>query len=249
MNRPDTRAPNSGAVLPAGPDQAAPPAAASASGTGGIASGTAANAGTAAKAVGTGAAAIKTGARPLRPGLLLAARITGGLMLGGCLLFRDILELTMLGHMMAQLTMILLGGMLLFGHEANRSERLASYDRHGLAGLAALLFVSAYWMVPRALELSLTQPLVELAKFVSIAALGAILPGSLSRANAVIQLFFLGNFCAMTAIAGMLYQDVPEQLCNAYMQDDQARTGAFLITVALGAAMAWFIRTFPALRN
>lgn len=246
MNRPDTHAAaDTATVLPAPPDQPAP-ASAGVSGAAGTRTGTAAATGGAA---GGHAAAAKAGARPLRPGLLLAARIAGGLMLGGCFLFRDILELTMLGHMMAQLTMILLGGMLLFGHEANRSERLAGYDRHGLAGLTALLFVSAYWMVPRALELSLTEPLVELAKFVSIAALGAVLPGSLARANAIIQLFFLGNFCAMTAIAGMLYQDVPEQLCNAYMQDDQARTGAFLITVALGAAMAWFIRTFPALRN
>lgn len=51
----------------------------------------------------------------------------------------------------------------------------------------------------------------------------------------------------MTAIGGMLYQDVPEQLCNAYLKDNQALTGAFLIIVAVAAAVGWCIYRFPAL--
>ena len=182
-----------------------------------------------------------------RPRLRLFARLCGLLLLAGAWLFRAPLEATMLGHMVAQLPMIFFGGMLLGSRTARNSATLASFDRHGLTGLTALLILSSYWMIPRALEFVLTQPLHELAKFVSWALLGAVLPASIARANIVIQLFYLGNFCAMTAVAGMLYQDVPEQLCNAYLKDDQALTGAFLIIFAVAAAVGWCIYRFPAL--
>lgn len=183
----------------------------------------------------------------MSPRLRLFGRICGVLLLGGAFLFRGALEATMLGHMVAQIPMIFFGGLLLGGRVVRNSALLASHDRHGLTGLTALLFISAYWMIPRALEFSLTMPGYELAKFASWALLGAVLPASIARANIVIQLFYLGNFCAMTAIGGMLYQDVPEQLCNAYLKDDQALTGAFLIIVAVAAAVGWCIYRFPAL--
>ncbi|WP_377705756.1 hypothetical protein [Pseudoduganella sp. UC29_71] len=183
----------------------------------------------------------------MSPRLRLFSRICGVLLLGGAFLFRGALEATMLGHMVAQIPMIFFGGLLLGGRAIRDSALLASYDRHGLTGLTALLFISAYWMIPRALEFSLTMPGYELAKFASWALLGAVLPASIARANIVIQLFYLGNFCAMTAIGGMLYQDVPEQLCNAYLKDNQALTGAFLIIVAVAAAVGWCIYRFPAL--
>jgi hypothetical protein len=183
----------------------------------------------------------------LSPRLRLFGRICGVLLLGGAFLFRGALEATMLGHMVAQIPMIFFGGLLLGSRYARGSALLASYDRHGLTGLTALLFISAYWMIPRALEFSLTMPGYELAKFASWALLGAVLPASIVRANIVVQLFYLGNFCAITTIGGMLYQDVPEQLCNAYLKDDQALTGAFLIIVAVATAVGWCIYRFPAL--
>jgi hypothetical protein len=153
----------------------------------------------------------------------------------------------MLGHMVAQLPMIFFAGVLLGSRTARRSATLASFDRHGLTGLAALLILSSYWMIPRALEAALTQPLHEVAKFAGWALLGAVLPSSIARANMAIQLLCLGSFCAMTTLGGMLYQEVPEQLCNAYLKDDQALTGAFLIILAVAAAVGWCIYRFPAL--
>lgn len=186
---------------------------------------------------------------PRLPRALLARirPIAGLLLLAAALLWRRPLEASMLLHMIAQLPMILLGGLLLAGPAARRSARVARYDRHGLSGLTALLLVTAYWMIPRALEQSISMPLAELGKFLSVAALGLLLPGTLARANTVIQLFYLGNFCAMTAIAGMLYQDLPERLCNAYLQDDQVLTGACLTIASVAAAVAWCVHNFPAL--
>jgi hypothetical protein len=126
---------------------------------------------------------------------------------------------------------------------------MARWDAHGMAGLAWLLLASAYWMVPRALEQSLTMPLAEAGKFASLFLLGFLLPGALSRAATVIQLFFLGNFCAMMAIAGMLYQDMPQRLCNAYSLDDQVVTGVGLVVASIGIAAAWCVWQLPAIAN
>ncbi|XLZ71883.1 hypothetical protein ABT364_07905 [Massilia sp. SR12] len=124
---------------------------------------------------------------------------------------------------------------------------LGRWDAHGLAGLTWLLLASAYWMVPRALEQALTLPLAELGKFASLFLAGFLLPAALARAAAAVQLFFLGNFCAMMAIAGMLYQDMPQRLCNAYTLDDQVITGVGLVVASIGIAAAWCIWQLPAL--
>lgn len=150
------------------------------------------------------------------------------------------LEASMLRHMLLQLPLLAAGGWL----AAGRSRMLrgaARIDQYGVTVLTALLFVSAYWMIPRALEQSLNGALSEAAKFASLVLIGALLPGALVRANPIIQLFFLGNFCAMTAIAGMLYQDLPQRLCNAYLQDDQVITGTALVIAAPAVALLWCV--------
>jgi hypothetical protein len=45
----------------------------------------------------------------------------------------------------------------------------------------------------------------------------------------------------MTAIVGLLYQDTPARLCNAYLLDDQLRAGQglVLLSVALPALWLW----------
>ncbi|MCP2012793.1 hypothetical protein, partial [Duganella violaceipulchra] len=123
----------------------------------------------------------------------------------------------------------------------------ARFDEYGIAGLTSLLFVSAYWMIPRALELSLTSPVSEAAKFGSLVLLGLILPGSIKRCPWVVQLFFLGNFGAMMAIAGMQYQSMPQRLCNAYLLEDQDITGLGLVVGAILISIAWFVQIAPAL--
>jgi hypothetical protein len=184
------------------------------------------------------------------------------------LLLRVPLEGSMALHMAVQLPLIFIAGALAAkratgavpspaygahalaadGRDAEGAARgLARWDAHGLAGLVWLLLVSAYWMVPRALEQALALPLAELGKFASLFLAGFLLPGALARAVPVIQLFFLGNLCAMMAIAGMLYQDMPQRLCNAYTLNDQVVTGVGLVVASLGIAAAWCVWQLPAL--
>lgn len=171
--------------------------------------------------------------------------LAGALMLAAAAGAHAWLEASMATHMLVELPAITAGGWL--STRRTRFDRWqARFDAHGLTALSWAMLASAYWMVPRALELATTAWQHELAKFATLFVAGALLPGGLQRANRIIQVFFLGNFCAMTAIAGMLYQDQPRQLCNVYSIDDQSVTGIGLVCASCALALLWCIRNYAA---
>jgi hypothetical protein len=158
------------------------------------------------------------------------------------IVLRQTLEQSMALHMLLQLP-VLVGAGLALAHALPESvrARVASYDEHGIAGLFAIMFLSAYWMIPRALESVLTSPLAELAKFSTCVLAGVLLPGILARADRITQIFFLGNFASMMAITGMLYQDSSQRLCNYYLLDDQLVAGSGMVIYAIAAVLAWLV--------
>ncbi|MRW85437.1 hypothetical protein GJ698_15230 [Pseudoduganella sp. FT26W] len=161
------------------------------------------------------------------------------------------LEGSMLRHMLVQLPLLVLSGVLyavgVGGQFRAVGRWYANIDQYGVTGLTAGLLVSAYWMIPRMLEKSLTDPLTEAAKFVSLVMLGMALPASLRRASWITQLFYLGNFSWMTAIVGIQYQTLPQRLCNAYVLDDQVDTGMAIVGAAVLVAVLWCWRLAPAI--
>lgn len=157
------------------------------------------------------------------------------------------LESTMARHMLLQIPLLIAAGSCValgLRHTgiAARAGRLRAYDENGITGLFAFLLVSAYWMIPKALDSAAISLAADTGKFVSLLLAGLLLPASLTRANIIIQLFFIGNFASMAAIAGMLYQDTPRRLCNLYLIDDQMITGTGLVILAIAVAVAWGIR-------
>lgn len=176
---------------------------------------------------------------------VMTARVTAALtrwsgpaLLGLLLAARAPLEATMLRHMLMQLPLLVVCGTLLRPW-LSLPAGLARWDMQGLATFTAAAFALSYWMIPRALEQALDEPAASGAKFASLLLLGAALPGALRRAHVVVQLFFVANSCAMMAIAGMLYRELPQRLCNAYLIDDQDRTGSALVGLALVLGVAW----------
>ena len=99
--------------------------------------------------------------------------------------------------------------------------------------------VLAVLMVPRVLDLALVSAPVEASKCVALLCAGAALRLSWAAAGLVVQGFFLGNMLPMTAVVGQLYIDSPLSLCNAYLLDDQARLGIWLVSFAALLAVAW----------
>ena len=156
---------------------------------------------------------------------------------------REAMESSMWRHMLLQFPAWLLAGALLAAALPPRARAaVARWNAHGIAGLVAVAVTLAVLMVPRVLDLALRRPDIEAAKLAALLLAGVALCLSWRPAGLVVQFFFLGNLLPMMVVVGQLYIDSPLRLCNAYLLDDQARLGAWLIGGAdvLGAAwLAW----------
>lgn len=153
---------------------------------------------------------------------------------------RALLEASMLRHMLVQAPLLLLAGALLASAAGpGLRAALARWNALGISGLVAAGAVLGLLMVPRVLDLALAEPAVEAAKFALLLLAGAALALSWRPAGLLVQAFFLGNMLPMTAVAGQLYADSPVRVCNAYLLDDQARLGEWLIALACAAAVLW----------
>ena len=153
---------------------------------------------------------------------------------------RQALEASMWRHMVLQFPLLMAAGALLAAALPPRARgAVARWNAHGIAGLVLVACVLAVLMVPRVLDLALRDPAIEAAKVAVLLGAGAALRLSWRAAGLVVQGFFLGNMLPMTAVVGQLYIDAPLRLCNAYLLDDQARLGQWLIALAVLLALGW----------
>lgn len=155
---------------------------------------------------------------------------------------RHAVESSMALHMLLEFPLLLAAGWAA-RELAGAARGNAAWDWRGLAGGSLLLAVSAFWMIPAALDLALLDGRVAAAKYAGWWLAGAVLAGSWRRLDAVVALFIGGNLAWMMATAGLIYQSSPQRLCVSYLQDEQAWTGAGLIAGALllGAGLLWRI--------
>ena len=165
------------------------------------------------------------------------------------LIWRGSLTALMSTHMLVQIPLLVLVGV--FAEQAWRrctgaglAQQCApswSYNEYGMPGLLLVSLIGAFWMIPKALDDALTDWRIAAFKVLGLPIAGWILRASLRRSNVVVKVFFLGNFCWMSAIVGLVYQDQPVRLCNAYLQDDQAWVGYGLIALAVGLPTLWLL--------
>jgi hypothetical protein len=176
-------------------------------------------------------------------------RWAGGLMLIGVLAMpasRRILEAQMVTHMLIQIPLLALSGVLFASAVGARVRHtLESYNERGLPGMLVALFASSYWMLPRALDAALNSPAMELVKFFSLPLLvGLPLALSWARLGTVGRGFVLANAISMIAVAGWLYRESPVRLCNYYLIDQQILLGDYLLAVALLMGLVCTARAF-----
>ena len=152
-------------------------------------------------------------------------------------------EASMTAHMLVQYTGLLLaGGLLSQGLPARWLQALQRWNEMGIAGLVGSSLTLAVLMVPRVLDLALTDMRVECLKLFALVLTGAALRLSWQRAGTVVQVFFLGNVLPMMAVVGSLYRDPATRVCNAYRLDDQQDLGLALVWIAVGVLTLWLLR-------
>lgn len=151
--------------------------------------------------------------------------------------WRQFIEGSMPLHMLLEFPMLLASGAATGGwlHTAAPalSRKLAQIDTLGLLGSTCLLLVSAFWMVPAALDLALLDARYAAFKYLGWWIVGALLALGWTRYSPVVALFTYGNLAWMAASAGILYQSIEIQLCVSYLPSEQVWTGYGLIVLAL----------------
>jgi hypothetical protein len=159
---------------------------------------------------------------------------------------RRALEASMTAHMLLQIPLLVLAGALLAPCiPATLRRGFEGLDAHGVPGMLTAAFASSYWMLPRALDAALSNPLAGLAKFGSLPLLvGVPLALSWPRMGPIGRGFVLANAISMIAVVGWLYRESPVRLCSWYLVDQQVLLGNALLALALLSGAGWTWRAF-----
>ncbi len=152
-----------------------------------------------------------------------------------------LLKQTMLGHMLVQVSLLVLvgyalGATLLHG---NTSIRILAHT-YRWACLLTTVSTLAVWMIPRLLDLAVEIPWIDAAKVLSLVfAAGVPLAWSWHSLPVVVRCVLHVEALATVWRLGWLYLDSPVRLCSRYGLDDQQRLGYVLMV--LGAAYALWL--------
>ena len=164
--------------------------------------------------------------------LLAGAVLVGLLALPG---MREALERVMATHMLVQIPLLAVAGaMAVTGLRPEWRLRIDAWNRGGVSGMLLALIASSWWMVPRALDLALASPAMELTKFVTLPLMvGVPLALSWDRLGAIGRGFVIANVLPMWAVVGWLYVVAPVRLCNFYLVEQQVAAGFGLLGAAV----------------
>lgn len=174
---------------------------------------------------------------PARSHPIFLAACVAGLVPLASPLGRQVLEASLVTHMLVQMPLLVLIGMG-FGRisAAAVAPYVATWNRGGSTGLLLTLAVAMVWMLPRAMDAALVDMRFEAAKFVSLPVAGAALVWSYGQASPIVKGVLNAHVVSALAVMGWAYMAAPVRLCNAYLSSDQETAGAGLL--AASAAMA-----------
>lgn len=158
---------------------------------------------------------------------------------------RTKMESDMVLHMLIQIPLIVFSGWLLAKAISEQTRaRLEKWNHAGVTGLLMTSLILMFWMLPRPLDMVLTNNTLEFLKFISLALAGAALAQSWTTASMIVRGFFLGNVLPMMMVVGWLYVVSPIRICNSYLTNDQVRTGNGLIALAIAGSLVWLYAFF-----
>ena len=154
---------------------------------------------------------------------------------------RTSLEATMGTHMLIQIPLLVAVGIVAGSLLPEGSQDWLLATAGGAIPCVVLaVFASSYWMLPRALDAALANPLTEAAKFSTLPALAG-LPLALAwkQLSAIGRGFVWTNFISMLAVLGWLYIAAPLRLCNSYLLDQQTGAGWLMVKLAMLLFAGW----------
>jgi hypothetical protein len=156
------------------------------------------------------------------------------------------LEASMVAHMLIQIPLLATTGFAAgYGLSPSQRARLRRLIGGPLPFVLTALLASSYWMLPRALDATLVNPLAELAKFAGLPLLvGLPLALGWERLGVVGRGFVWTNFFSMLVVLGWLYIAAPVRICNSYLGADQYDAGLWMVRLAIALFLAWLASFF-----
>ncbi len=140
----------------------------------------------------------------------------------------------MLTHMLVQIPLIFACAIMWGANmRLRKNATWLSWNLQGAPGLLLSALVLTYWMTPIALDHAAAAWGWDIAKVLSLSLAGVAAGISWRLGSVVTQLFYAGNMLWMMITVGILYQDADQRLCNAYLWDDQVRTGQGLVALSI----------------
>jgi hypothetical protein len=151
-----------------------------------------------------------------------------GLLISPAMLHK--MQSQMIWHMGIQIPLIILCGALLIHPWRIVIKSLLSFmDYAGVFSWLSVSGILVIWMLPISLDLAVSSESINIIKIISLLFAGAILNATLNSSHMIVQYFFTINIAWMTIVVGILYQEMPSRLCNAYLLDDQVTAGIVLV--------------------
>ncbi|GGP19353.1 hypothetical protein [Silvimonas iriomotensis] len=164
-----------------------------------------------------------------------------GALIGAVWGSRHTVESRMWLHMLGQFPVLVLGGVWLGARLPLPWQRKAALvNRFGLSGLVFASLVTAFWMIPAALDQAVAQIDVDALKMLVLVAAGLALQQSWHVSGRALQAYFLITWSMMTVTIGLIFQDPAARLCNYYRLDDQQIAGYGLVFVGAMIVAIWF---------
>lgn len=156
------------------------------------------------------------------------------------------LEATMSAHMLVQIPLLAAVGISAGRLLPERCQAALLATAGGAIPCIVLaVFASTYWMLPRALDAALANPLAELAKFISLPTLvGLPLALAWPQISVIGRGFIWTNFISMLAVLGWLYIAAPVRVCNSYLINQQTDAGWLMVRLAVLLFAVWLSRLF-----
>lgn len=158
------------------------------------------------------------------------------------------LESSLIHHMLMQIPLLALaGGVIGRGMIGKRTTGTSLYrwNEKGVPGLIIALFGMLFWMIPRWLDASLSEPLWEVIKFITVPLMiGLPLAISWSQLSPFARAVVWSHAISMLLFIGWLYVAAPVRVCNNYLVNQQEAFGYTAMVLALAIALYWVGKVF-----
>ncbi|MFZ3579708.1 hypothetical protein [Virgibacillus sp. DJP39] len=155
----------------------------------------------------------------------------------------NLLESIMIVHMHMQLPLLVIAGFLMAPFfQTKFSGVFRKWNSNGIPGIALVVIIWSYWMIPRMMDEALTIQMVEIFKFISLPFLvGVPLRDSWKKIGTGVKDTVYILLTLMLITMAWIYIGADQQICNNYLLVEQQTVGWGSLAMA-GCLIIYFLQ-------